>query len=373
MGLKTLFHFKAKVIEPCSKLLSIFKHKNNDMPSRSPTFRLPAARRTKPKKVRTKTVRFRKPFSMKSLSFPRCRPKKKLRVKKSRSSFSSKFRKTFRRKKHAKPYKKPVQKVRIAEYLTVLFSLRKAKDLDTDSCDQVMVMGDVTSVSPSSGGGGHAKEPFPSPITPGYVHVRISDDDSSSKKESSSDDFVDVQDVCKDFENYLVEMIVEEGKVKDLMDVEELLYCWRNLKSPVFIDLTHRYFCTTDSSKDGNEEQQINVTFVETDGSEKQVKVPIGTSMLEAAHSNDVELEGACEGSCACSTCHVIVMDVDYYNKLPDPSDEENDMLDLAFGLTETSRLGCQIEAKPELDGIRLALPVATRNFAVDGYKPKPH
>ncbi|XP_021768039.1 uncharacterized protein LOC110732408 [Chenopodium quinoa] len=136
---------------------------------------------------------------------------------------------------------------------------------------------------------------------------------------------------------------------------------------------THRYFCTTDSSKDGNEEQQINVTFVETDGSEKQVKVPIGTSMLEAAHSNDVELEGACEGSCACSTCHVIVMDVDYYNKLPDPSDEENDMLDLAFGLTETSRLGCQIEAKPELDGIRLALPVATRNFAVDGYKPKPH
>ncbi|XP_021767840.1 transcription repressor OFP17-like [Chenopodium quinoa] len=216
MGLKTLFHFKAKVIEPCSKLLSIFKHKNNDMPSRSPTFRLPAARRTKPKKVRTKTVRFRKPFSMKSLSFPRCRPKKKLRVKKSRSSFSSKFRKTFRRKKHAKPYKKPVQKV--------------------------MVMGDVTSVSPSSGGGGHAKEPFPSPITPGYVHVRISDDDSSSKKESSSDDFVDVQDVCKDFENYLVEMIVEEGKVKDLMDVEELLYCWRNLKSPVFIDLVCRFY-----------------------------------------------------------------------------------------------------------------------------------
>lgn len=140
---------------------------------------------------------------------------------------------------------------------------------------------------------------------------------------------------------------------------------------------THRYFCTstaTDSCKDGNEEEKtINVTFVETDGTEKHIKVPVGTSMLEAAHSNDIELEGACEGSCACSTCHVIVMDVDQYNKLPDPSDEENDMLDLAFGLTETSRLGCQIEAKPEIDGIRLALPVATRNFAVDGYKPKPH
>lgn len=139
----------------------------------------------------------------------------------------------------------------------------------------------------------------------------------------------------------------------------------------------NQFFCTStdaDSCKDGNEEKQtINVTFVENDGTEKHIKVPVGTSMLEAAHSNDIELEGACEGSCACSTCHVIVMDMDYYNKLQDPTDEENDMLDLAFGLTDTSRLGCQIEAKPELDGIRLALPVATRNFAVDGYKPKPH
>ncbi|XP_060197325.1 adrenodoxin-like protein 1, mitochondrial [Lycium barbarum] len=82
---------------------------------------------------------------------------------------------------------------------------------------------------------------------------------------------------------------------------------------------------------------------------------------------------GACEASLACSTCHVIVMDVEYYNKLDDPTDDENDMLDLAFGLCDTSRLGCQEIAKPELDGIRLALPGATRNFAVDGYKPKPH
>ncbi|KAL4204704.1 hypothetical protein AMTRI_Chr01g133340 [Amborella trichopoda] len=117
----------------------------------------------------------------------------------------------------------------------------------------------------------------------------------------------------------------------------------------------------------------ITVTFVDKDGEEKQIKVPVGMSMLEAAHENDIELEGACEGSLACSTCHVIVMDVDYYNKLEDPADEENDMLDLAFGLTETSRLGCQVIAKPELDGIRLALPVATRNFAVDGFVPKPH
>ncbi|PHT59013.1 2Fe-2S ferredoxin [Capsicum baccatum] len=83
--------------------------------------------------------------------------------------------------------------------------------------------------------------------------------------------------------------------------------------------------------------------------------------------------KGACEASLACSTCHVIVMVSNYYNKLEDPTDDENDMLDLAFGLTNTSRLGCQVIAKPELDGIRLALPVAMRNFAVDGYQPKPH
>ncbi|GFZ11655.1 similar to MITOCHONDRIAL FERREDOXIN 2 [Actinidia rufa] len=139
----------------------------------------------------------------------------------------------------------------------------------------------------------------------------------------------------------------------------------------------HRFFSSTaagNAHEGGDEDKEkISVTFVDKDGEEKQIKVPIGMSMLEAAHENDIELEGACEGSLACSTCHVIVMDMEYYNKLEDPTDEENDMLDLAFGLTETSRLGCQVIAKPELDGLRLALPAATRNFAVDGYKPKPH
>ncbi|KAI9091910.1 hypothetical protein K1719_027845 [Acacia pycnantha] len=130
---------------------------------------------------------------------------------------------------------------------------------------------------------------------------------------------------------------------------------------------------TNNTSEEGSEQKTISVTFVDKDGEEKQMKVPIGMSMLEAAHENDIELEGACEGSLACSTCHVIVMDVEQYNKLEDPTDEENDMLDLAFGLTETSRLGCQVIAKPELDGIRLAIPAATRNFAVDGHVPKPH
>ncbi|XWS70122.1 hypothetical protein CRYUN_Cryun03dG0022100 [Craigia yunnanensis] len=140
----------------------------------------------------------------------------------------------------------------------------------------------------------------------------------------------------------------------------------------------HHDFSTSASNNntsEGVEEQKgmISVTFVSKDGKEIPIRVPIGMSMLEAAHENDIELEGACEGSLACSTCHVIVMDMECYNKLEDPTDEENDMLDLAFGLTETSRLGCQIIASPELDGIRLAIPAATRNFAVDGYVAKPH
>ncbi|KGN44266.2 uncharacterized protein LOC101213225 [Cucumis sativus] len=138
-----------------------------------------------------------------------------------------------------------------------------------------------------------------------------------------------------------------------------------------------RLYSTSGPQNGSNEENEsketISVTFVLKDGEEQQIRVPVGMSMLEAAHQNDIELEGACEGSLACSTCHVIVMDMDYYNKIEEPVDEENDMLDLAFGLTETSRLGCQVIAKPELDGIRLAIPAATRNFAVDGFTPKPH
>ena len=82
---------------------------------------------------------------------------------------------------------------------------------------------------------------------------------------------------------------------------------------------------------------------------------------------------GACECSLACSTCHVIVEDEDVFDALPEASEEEEDMLDLAFGLTETSRLGCQVVLKPELDGLVVRLPAATRNMYADGHKPQPH
>jgi ferredoxin len=61
------------------------------------------------------------------------------------------------------------------------------------------------------------------------------------------------------------------------------------------------------------------------------------------------------------------------YDSLPPPCEEEDDMLDLAFGLTETSRLGCQVVLDQSMDGLVVALPRATRNMAVDGYVPQPH
>jgi ferredoxin len=84
------------------------------------------------------------------------------------------------------------------------------------------------------------------------------------------------------------------------------------------------------------------------------------------SHPSDSPYTGACEGSVACSTCHVILTP-EYYDRLPEPEDDENDMLDMAFGLTDTSRLGCQVKLTRELDGITATLPSATRNMFVDG------
>lgn len=78
---------------------------------------------------------------------------------------------------------------------------------------------------------------------------------------------------------------------------------------------------------------------------------------------------GACGGSCACSTCHVIVLDEAYFDKIPEAQDDENDMLDLAFALTETSRLGCQVVMTKELDGLRVQLPAMTRNLQASDFK----
>ncbi len=105
------------------------------------------------------------------------------------------------------------------------------------------------------------------------------------------------------------------------------------------------------------------IIFVNKDGSEKVIEARNGQTVLELAHQDDLPLEGACEGSLACSTCHVIV-DPEFYNKLESASEEEEDMLDLAFGLTQTSRLGCQIVMTDKLDGLKVTIPSASRNIS---------
>jgi 2Fe-2S ferredoxin len=107
------------------------------------------------------------------------------------------------------------------------------------------------------------------------------------------------------------------------------------------------------------------ITFVDSDGNRKDVDAPVGLSVLEVAHKNGVDLEGACEGSLACSTCHVVVAQ-EWFDKLAEASEEEEDMLDLAFGLTHTSRLGCQIKMTDELDGLVVSIPGGTRNMLLE-------
>jgi ferredoxin, 2Fe-2S len=104
------------------------------------------------------------------------------------------------------------------------------------------------------------------------------------------------------------------------------------------------------------------MTFITPSGERLEVDAPVGLSVLEIAHRHKVDLEGACEGSLACSTCHVIV-ESEWYDLLSTATEDEEDMLDLAFGLTQTSRLGCQIIMTEELNGLVVRLPAATRNM----------
>ncbi len=104
------------------------------------------------------------------------------------------------------------------------------------------------------------------------------------------------------------------------------------------------------------------VTFIDPDGTRHEIDAPLGATLLELAHKHNIDIEGACEGSLACSTCHVIVAP-EWYKKLPPPSEDEQDMLDLAFGLTKTSRLGCQIAMTKDLDGLVVSLPKEVRNI----------
>ena len=104
------------------------------------------------------------------------------------------------------------------------------------------------------------------------------------------------------------------------------------------------------------------MTFIDADGNPREVDAPLGHSLLQIAWDNGLDMEGACEGAMACSTCHVIV-DPSWNDRLDAPTEDEEDMLDLAPGLKATSRLGCQIIITEAMDGLVVQLTDSTLNL----------
>ncbi|KAJ9617014.1 mitochondrial matrix iron-sulfur protein [Cladophialophora chaetospira] len=142
------------------------------------------------------------------------------------------------------------------------------------------------------------------------------------------------------------------------------------------LELGRRKFSMSPIQKHGHIDppkpgEELHVTFIDKNGDEHKFEVSKGDNLLDIAQANDIEMEGACGGSCACSTCHVIVESDEMYDKIPEATDDENDMLDLAFGLTETSRLGCQVQMAKELDGLVVKLPQMTRNMQASDFEKR--
>mmetsp|Transcript_42081 Transcript_42081/g.51251 ORF Transcript_42081/g.51251 Transcript_42081/m.51251 type:complete len:195 (+) Transcript_42081:64-648(+) len=100
----------------------------------------------------------------------------------------------------------------------------------------------------------------------------------------------------------------------------------------------------------------VPITYILRDGDEKTVDAEVGKNLMDVAQDFDIDLEGACGGELACATCH-LVFDEDTYDTLPEKLDEEDDMLDLAFDLTDTSRLGCQICVREDFAGVKVRIP----------------
>ncbi len=113
-----------------------------------------------------------------------------------------------------------------------------------------------------------------------------------------------------------------------------------------------------------NTNDYINIKIIDRDEKLIDVKAKIGTNMLDVVIDNKLDIDGfgACEGTLACSTCHVI-LDNENYKTLAQPVEEENDMLDLAFGLTPTSRLACQIVVEPRMKDWLFVIPKVNRRI----------
>jgi len=106
----------------------------------------------------------------------------------------------------------------------------------------------------------------------------------------------------------------------------------------------------------------VKITFIDRCGATRETKAAVGETLLDVAKQYDVDgVEGACDGTLACSTCHCVFTQEDFdKHGLDDVCEDELDMLDLAFGLTETSRLGCQVDVVKEMDGMVITVPSGT-------------
>lgn len=104
------------------------------------------------------------------------------------------------------------------------------------------------------------------------------------------------------------------------------------------------------------------VHFITADGERISAEAASGACLLEVGQAAGLPLEGTCEGQMACSTCHVIVAE-DWFGRLPPASDDEEDMLDLAAGVSRTSRLSCQIAIDAALDGLVVRIPSESRDM----------
>ena len=106
----------------------------------------------------------------------------------------------------------------------------------------------------------------------------------------------------------------------------------------------------------------IRVTFTDPRGERVEAEAEAGDNLLRLGQAKGLPLEGTCEGQMACSTCHVIVAP-EWFDRLPRASEDEEDMLDLAAGACRTSRLSCQIELTPALDGLAVRVPPEARDM----------
>lgn len=115
-------------------------------------------------------------------------------------------------------------------------------------------------------------------------------------------------------------------------------------------------FC---SSVPKPKQETVTITFLMPDGEKVQTKAKVGDNLLDVIIENSVDVDGfgACEGTLACSTCHLIFKQTDFEQLPSPPTDEELDMLDLAFDLHETSRLGCQVIVTKEMEGWEIKVP----------------